>query len=199
MNNLSKKKSGLHLELYGNFVTEREYVKEWSNEIIQSGSIASIDQFESDYGSNYNLDDDNTYNDFNHLFSVEVHKCRINVLTIILDTADLQKSKVSLPKQENTIDFEDCDLETTSNILSGLEVQYNLSELELNFEELDIFECDRYISYIDNENLVIKTEITDTNFTVKEFVDYQFERFESEVSIKQILQALDLPEEQCVF
>lgn len=195
----TNKESGLYIELYGNFVTEREYIKEWASVIIEDSAIASIEEFDNKYGSDYDLDDNETYSDFIHLFDEEVNNSRKDGLTIKLNNTDLRHSKVTLPRSNKEIDFEDLDLESTAKILDGLDIEHHLAELELDIEDVNIFDGENYISYIDNDALVIKTDVTDTNFTLEEFVQYQAERFDSEVSDKKILEALDLPKEQRVF
>ncbi|WP_432451744.1 hypothetical protein ACRRS0_11925 [Agarivorans sp. QJM3NY_29] len=190
MKQLKDKEKGLYFELYGNLVTEREYIKEWCIEITENSS--SLDEFEEKYGFNYDLDDDEVYEDFLHHFDYAVEKNRKDGFTIDLDPNDLLHSKVSFERRYHKIDFEDCDLETTEKILDGLEVKYFAGNTDLDFEELDIYECEKYISYIDNDKLIFKSEANNTNYSLTEFIEFQVERFDGEASEKQLHQALDL-------
>ncbi|SGY94856.1 hypothetical protein [Moritella viscosa] len=190
MKELNNKQSGLHFESKGTFITEREYLKDWSDLIIDESSIDSISNFHDLYGAEYNLDDDETYSTFTNSFYERINKNRKDGFTIDLNPSDLKKSKITLPNSNDKIDFEDCDFDTTDTILSGLDIEYSSTEFELDVGELDIYENDRLISYLDNDKTIIKTELTDTNFTVAEFIDYQVERFEGEVSKSQIVDAL---------
>ncbi|WP_075498434.1 hypothetical protein [Moritella viscosa] len=190
MKQLKDKEKGLYFELYGNLVTEREYIKEWCSEI--TGNTTTDDDFCEKYGFDYDLDDDEIYENFLHHFDYEVEKNRKEGFTFDLDPTDLLHSRVSLPNEEGLWDFEDCDLETTEKILEGLEVKYFSGNTDLDFEELDIYECEKYISYIDNDNLIFKSEANNTNYSLTEFIEFQVERFDGEVSEKQIHEALGL-------
>lgn len=190
MKQLKDKEKGLYFELYGNLVTEREYIKEWCSEI--TGNTTTDGDFCEEHGFDYDLDDDEIYEDFLHHFDYEIEKNRKEGFTIDLDPNDLPHSKVTFERSNDKIDFEDCDLETTENILIGLDVKYFSDELDLSELGIDENGYERYISYIDNDNLIFKSELNCSNHTLSEFIDFQVERFDGEVSEKQIYQALGL-------
>ncbi|SGY94872.1 hypothetical protein [Moritella viscosa] len=190
MKQLKDKEKGLYFELYGHLVTEREYIKEWCSEI--TGDTTDNDNFCEEHGFDYDLDDNEVYEDFLYHFDYKVKNNRKEGFTIDLDPTDLPHSKVTLQRSNDKIYFEDCDLETTEKVLEGLEVKYFSGNTDLDFEELDIYECEKYISYIDNNKLVFKSEVNNTNYSLSEFIEFQVERFEGEVSEKQIYEALGL-------
>ncbi|OEF09542.1 hypothetical protein [Vibrio genomosp. F10] len=190
MKQLKDKEKGLYFELYGNLVTEREYIKEWCGEI--TGNTTTNDDFCEEHGFDYDLDDDEIYEDFLYHFDYEIEKNRKEGFTIDLDPNDLPHSKVTIERSNDKIDFEDCDLETTEKILCGLEVKYFSDELDLFELDIDETGYERYISYIDNDNLIFKSELNCSNHTLSDFIDFQVEGFDGEVSEKQLHQALGL-------
>lgn len=187
MKQLKDKEKGLYFELHGDLVTEREYIKEWCSDIAGDDY-----EFYDKHGWDFDLDDDEIYEDFLHYFDYEVEKNRKEGFTIYLDPNDLPHSEVTLERSNDKIDFEDCDLETTENILLGLDVKYFSDELDISELGIDEDGYERYISYIDNDNLIFKSELNRSNHTLSEFIDFQVERFDGEVSEKQIYQALGL-------
>jgi len=171
MNNL-KKESGLYFDSDGVFVTEREYIKEWCREIVGD----SGDNFYERHGFDYDLDDDEVYEGFLWDFDYQIQKNRKDSFTIDLDNTDLQHSRVSLPNEDGLWDFEDCDFETTCKILDGLNIEYKSGQLDCDFDVNDNYDCEDFILYIDKGELVIKSEVTNYNFTLREFIDYNVER-----------------------
>lgn len=188
--NTINKESGLYIDRFGEFVTEREYIKEWSEEIIKH---SDPDYLYEKYGFDYDLDDDEVYDEYLWHFDEDVNRNSKDGLTIQLNNNDLQTSKVTLPRSDVEINFEDLDFKRTGEILDSLGIDYHSEDLELEIDDMNIFDGEYYLSYIANGKTVLKTNVTDTNFTIEEFVDYQVESFENDVSREDIYKVLDLP------
>jgi len=151
MNNEINKPSGLYVYHNDELVTEREYLTDIQDEIINTEPNL------------YDLNDDLSYQQFyeDHPFGVDFAKER--VLTIDYDNTDLQHSRVSLPNEEGFWDFEDCDLEETRTILNGLGIAATAQTYKLEKENLD------YVYYKDKGELIFKIEGDNTNLTISEF------------------------------
>jgi len=170
---LKNKESGLYIDNFGTFLTELEYIKEWCGEIV--GENGDDFDFCEEHGVDYDLDDDEVYEDFLWSFQEKIDRNRKDGFTIDLNTDDLQKSQVSLPRSKYKYDFEECDFETTTKILEGLEIEYLSKDFDCDFDVNDSCDYENYIIYVDKGELVIKLETTDSNFTLQEFIDYNTE------------------------
>jgi len=180
-----EKESGLYFDSDGVFVTEREYIKEWCSEIVGD----SGDDFYERHGFDYDLDDDEVYEDFLWSFHEQIDRSRKDGFTIDLNTDDLQKSQVSLERSKYKYDFEECDFETTTRILEGFDIT--------TFQDTFEFECEdvEYIAYLDNGELVFKLEDTDTTFNTNEFKDHLIEKAgwnDEDLTLKDIEDKLNL-------
>lgn len=185
MKQLKDKEEGLYFEIYGDLVTEREYIKEWSSEIIENSAIADIDDFYEKYGYDHDLDDNEVYEGFLHYFDYQVEKNREQFFTVALDPTDLQKSIITTRFSKEKIKFEDLNFGNTEQVLKALDIKRfikepSLSDLmdELEDDEYDYAEnnVQDYLIYIDKNELVVKSSESNTPFTLKEFIEYNSDR-----------------------
>ncbi|MEZ8210883.1 hypothetical protein [Vibrio bivalvicida] len=185
MKQLKDKEKGLYFELHGDLVTEREYIKEWSGEIIENSAISDCDEFYDKHGFDYDLDDDEIYEDFLNHFYYEIEKNRKDRFTIDLDPTDIQKSIITTRFSNEEIKFKDLNFGNTEQVLKALDIKYfikepSLSDLmdELEDDEYDYAEnnVQDYLIYIDMNELVVKSSESNTPFTLKEFISYNSDR-----------------------
>ncbi|MEZ8210882.1 hypothetical protein [Vibrio bivalvicida] len=186
---------GTYILFGGKIVTEREKVKSLSDRILENSAIADSDEFYEKYGSNYDLDNDEVYKDFYDQFNDQISEKIRRYLTLNLESTDLSRSSVTLNDEIEPIEFKNWDIETTRIVFNRMNVDFGYGTAEIFYFD-DDYDVDGiksdYLSYIDNNKLVFRTDLDKELHSLPELVDLYYKKCYREVSKKQIHKQMDL-------
>ena len=149
---------------------------------LQSGLYFVIEKElipENDYLNHYK---DEIGNDINII--------KDNNILFELNDKDLQHSTISLPNEIGKWDFEDIDLELTHDILDGLNIKNIRNEFDCNFGINDNYNKEAYLVYKQNDEIIVKTELHNSNLTLEQFIEENTIRlndsFDFQITEKQV-------------
>ncbi|NGZ15602.1 hypothetical protein HGG78_17960, partial [Vibrio aestuarianus] len=163
--------------------------------ILENSAIADSDEFYEKHGSNYDLDNDEVYKDFYDQFNDQISEKIRRYLTLNLEPTDLSRSSVTLNDEIEPIEFKNWDIDTTRIVFKRMNIDFGYGTAEIFYfdddYDIDGIKSD-YLSYIDNNKLVFRTDLDKELHSLPELVDLYYKKCYREVSKKQIHKQMDL-------